>query len=201
MPADLSLQQALIRILAILLVSGVHGFTLAGAAYLLGDRGPRDDGRLTLNPFAHADLLGLVAGVVSRLAWIRPVAIDAAALRWGRFGLVACVGASLAALLLLGVVVVQLRPLATGIEDPFLARYAILLLTELAECAVWSAAFNLLPLPPLTGWYLAMAVAPSAAAAVGQWRTTFALILAAAIILAGGAWFSPGRSLADMLLR
>jgi Zn-dependent protease len=199
--ADLSLQQMLLRVLAFVVIAGVHGGLLAAIALAMGDRGPKYDGRLTFSPFAHLDMLGLAAGVASRLAWIRPMAIDPAELRGGRAGLAACALASLAALLPLALAAVALRPLAATIPDPALARYAISALGTLAECLVWFAAFNLLPLPPLTGGHLLAAAAPRVAAALMRRVGLLSFLLAATLVIVGGVWFTAGRQLTDLLLR
>ncbi|HVH04138.1 MAG TPA: hypothetical protein VM891_14560 [Amaricoccus sp.] len=186
---DLSLQQMLFRLLAVVVVSGVHGFALAGTARLLGDPGPAQDGRLTLDPFVHLAVLGVIGGIAARMAWIRPIDIEAPLLRGKRLGLVVCVLASLAVLPLLAAGALALRPLAASIEDALLARYALLALTVLAECAVWFAIFNLLPLPPLTGGHLLAAVAPGLAAAIARRSGVVSLLLAAVLVLGGGVWF------------
>lgn len=183
---DLSLQQMLFRVAAIVLVSGVHGFALAGVARLLGDPGPAHDGRLTPNPFAHLAVFGVVGAIAVRMGWIRPMDIDARALRGGRIGLVLCVIASLAVLPVVAALALALRPMAAGISDPLLARYAILLLASFAEIAVWTAIFNLVPLPPLTGGHLLAAVVPGAAAAIARQDTIVSLGLAALLLLGGG---------------
>jgi hypothetical protein len=79
---EYTLQQFVLRLLAMVFVAAIHGFAVAGTACALGDPGPRYDGRLTANPFTHLDLLGTLAGVFS-LGWIRPIAIDPALLRFG----------------------------------------------------------------------------------------------------------------------
>ena len=58
-------------------------------AVALGDPGPRHDGRLTFNPFAHLDILGGISAVLFSVGWIKPIAIDPAELRPGRAGLAA----------------------------------------------------------------------------------------------------------------
>ena len=123
------------------------------------------------------------------MAWIRPIDIEAQLLLGRRLGLVVCALASLAALPLLAAGAMALRPTAAGIEDALLARYAILALTVLAECAVWFAIFNLLPLPPLTGGHLLAAVAPRAAAAMAARSGVVSLLLAGVLVLGGGFWF------------
>ena len=183
---DLSLQQMLFRVAAIIFVSGVHGFALAGFARLLGDPGPAHDGRLTVNPFAHLAVLGVVAAIASRMGWIRPMDVRAASMRGKLLGLLLCVLLSLAVLPLVAAAAMALRPIAAGIADPALARYAIVLLSTFAEVAVWVAILNLVPLPPLTAGLLLKTVAPGLGEAIARQETIVSLALAAMLVLGGG---------------
>src|SRR3954466_8604081 len=109
---DLSVHQVAIRIGACLLVIAIHGLALAAIAWGLGDRGPKFDGRLTANPFRHLDLIGTPVMILVQVGWIRPIAIDPAELRFGRFGLIICVLASLGITLIAIALLLQLRLLA-----------------------------------------------------------------------------------------
>jgi hypothetical protein len=107
---DFSLQQLALRLAAYIFIAAVHGLAVAAAAYALGDAGPRHDGRLSVNPLVHLDVLGTAAGVLFSAGWIRPIAIDPGALRAGRAGLVLVVAAGFAATVLSAVALLALRP-------------------------------------------------------------------------------------------
>ncbi|MCI2061849.1 MAG: site-2 protease family protein [Eubacteriaceae bacterium] len=53
-----------------------HEFAHAEVAYRLGDQTPRYQGRLTLNPLAHMDLVGFISLVFIGFGWGKPVEID-----------------------------------------------------------------------------------------------------------------------------
>ena len=61
---------------AILIAITFHEFAHALAADKLGDNTPRNQGRLTLNPFAHIDIVGLVLLIVAGFGWGKPVQIN-----------------------------------------------------------------------------------------------------------------------------
>jgi len=156
--SELTLNLVVLRFLAGLIIALVHGLALAATAVLLGDRGPRYDGRLTLNPLPHVDLLGLCAIMATGFGWGRPVAIEAAQLRPGRWGLVIAVLAGSAALLLVGYLLpllvlpaLSLLPYTAGLTVAAFLRVA-------ARLCVWMALFSLLPLPPLAGAHLLAAL-------------------------------------------
>lgn len=64
----------------------VHEFSHAAMAVWLGDETPRRAGRLTLNPLAHADILGTVMMLVAGFGWAKPVPFNPYNLRIKRWG-------------------------------------------------------------------------------------------------------------------
>jgi Zn-dependent protease len=66
-----------IRIPAILIALTIHEFCHGYAAYRLGDTTARDEGRLTLNPFAHLDLFGTIMLMLGPFGWAKPVPVNA----------------------------------------------------------------------------------------------------------------------------
>lgn len=149
--SDLTVDLVVMRVIAGITIMTVQGLVLAAVALLLGDKGPQYDGKLTAWPWGHVDLLGLLSMALTGFGWSRPVAIDPAQLRPGRWGLVVAVLASSVALLLLGFLLLQLAvPLLTGLEYTA-AVTASAFVREAAQLCVWIALFSLLPIPPLTG--------------------------------------------------
>lgn len=160
---DLTFQEVLLRGAAFLIVIAVHGFALAGIARLLGDKGPQFDARLTVSPLAHLDVLGLLGAIVFRLGWIKPIAIDPAELRTGRRGLVIAVLLSLGAVLAVAALLMPLRPLVVSLLPLTLGQNIVLVIENILEQATWFVAFNVLPLPLVTGAHLVVAIRP-------EWR-------------------------------
>src|ERR687894_889167 len=67
----------------------VHEASHATSAYLLGDDTAYRDGRVTLNPLAHLDLLGSMMLLLAGFGWGRPTPVVPSKLRGGVFGPVA----------------------------------------------------------------------------------------------------------------
>ncbi len=74
---------SLLSIIALIIAITVHEFSHALVADHLGDPTPRAAGRLTLNPLAHADLVGtillpLLSAITGlpTIGWAKPVPID-----------------------------------------------------------------------------------------------------------------------------
>ncbi len=156
--SELTLQSIAFRVLALLIIAGVHGGVVARTVVVLGDKGPKHDGRLTAAPFGHLDILGGACLILFGLGWIRPMAVDAGQFRAGRAGLVVVLLAAFAALLataalllLLVLPALTVLPYTAGITTAAFLRVA-------AQLCIWFALFNLLPIPPLTGGHLLTAL-------------------------------------------
>jgi hypothetical protein len=72
---DLTLQTMLLQAASPLLIAALNGSTIRLCALAFGVAGPAQDGRRTLNPFPHVDILGGLALIVFGLGWSRPVAL------------------------------------------------------------------------------------------------------------------------------
>ena len=59
----------------------------------------------------------------------------------------------------------------------------IAILNAAVEMSAWFVAFNLLPLPPLTGGHLLVAIRPSLAPLLANYRNYAGVLLAALILL------------------
>lgn len=156
-PSDLTVQLIAFRVLALLVLAVVHGATLAGAAVLLGDRGPKYDGRLSVSPARHVDLAGAAGLILFGLGWAKPVDVDPAALRTGRAGVVLVVLAGFAGLLLLAVLLDALVLPALTILSYSAGLASAAFLRTAAELSIWFAVLSLVPVPPLAAGLLARA--------------------------------------------
>jgi Zn-dependent protease len=174
---DLTLQHVVLRIGAVLLIAGVHGFSIAGMSCLLGDQGPRHDGRLGLGPWRHVDPIGGLLMVFFTFGWIRPIAVDPGSLRSGRVGLVAVVAGASGATLLLAVLARMARPFLLGLLPDTAAATLFIFIETLGQLCISFTLFNLLPLPPLTGQHLLVAALPAWREAVAQMRIYPAVVL------------------------
>ena len=62
--------------IAVAVVLSLHEFAHAFVAYKCGDVTPKLNGRLTINPIAHFDLLGLLMFTFAGFGWAKPVPIN-----------------------------------------------------------------------------------------------------------------------------
>ena len=61
---------------ATLLAIAAHEFAHGLVSYWLGDPTPKRDGRLSLNPLRHLDLLGTVCMLIFHFGWAKPVLVN-----------------------------------------------------------------------------------------------------------------------------
>ncbi len=138
-------------ILAIVYSITVHEFSHAFAAHVQGDDTAEQEGRLTLNPLAHLDWLGLALLVLVGFGWGRPVPFNPHQLKNRRLGpaLVGFAGpiANLLSVLIFGILLKVLVTTQVLGADNLLFTF----ISFLIEINVVLMVFNLIPIPPLDG--------------------------------------------------
>ena len=72
----LSFVNLLINIPITLIALTGHEFAHALVSTKLGDPTPKYEGRLTLNPLAHLDIMGTILMILTGFGWAKPVAIN-----------------------------------------------------------------------------------------------------------------------------
>lgn len=193
---DLSFLQIVSRAVAAVIVLTIMGFSVAAFARLMGDKGAVYDAKLTPNPFVHIDIFALAAGIIGRVGWVRPIAIDPAQCRAGRATPVIVAVAALIVVFLAGRLALLALPWVAVSWPASSAAFTDSTLRTLADIAGWTIAINLIPLPPLLGGYLLQAVAPQAHA----WLVRRHLWVSIALLLAVIATYRilPSTALGDL---
>ncbi|MCX7779846.1 MAG: site-2 protease family protein [Negativicutes bacterium] len=154
------------RIPALLIALTVHEYAHARVAVWMGDPTPRFMGRLTLNPVAHLDPIGLIMLWLFKFGWAKPVPVNPSYFRNGRQGMIyvslAGPGSNIALAFLAALVIGILGKLQL-LAGPV---YEILRLTYVYN--IIFAIFNLVPIPPLDGSKVLMSLLPGRQAYVLQ---------------------------------
>ncbi|NLJ55948.1 MAG: site-2 protease family protein [Firmicutes bacterium] len=152
-----SLADMLARIPALLIALSFHEYAHARMAYAWGDPTAKYEGRLTLNPLAHLDPMGLLMLLVVRFGWAKPVPINPFYFKDRRKGLFWVSLAGPGMNLLLGLVATFLWVLIRG------SGYFIVdnILYYLVIYNVFLAIFNIIPLPPLDGSKILSSLLPT----------------------------------------
>lgn len=193
------LPQALTVFLAMLFSLSIHEAAHALSAKWCGDRTAERLGRLTINPVAHADLIGTVvlplAGLLAQLpvlGWAKPVPVDERNFRSAPRLSHAFVSAAgpLSNLLLCLLCVVFLVIYQIYLASSLPRGSFFYPLVELAKAMVHVnailAVFNLIPLPPLDGAAILQLFLPSdMAEAYEQIVTPYGYLILLFLMVAG----------------
>jgi Zn-dependent protease len=142
-----------IILLAIVVSLSLHEFGHAFAAKLLGDTTAQRQGRLTLNPAAHIDPVGLLMVIFVGFGYARPVPINPRNMRQSWAGAAVAAAGPLMNLLL-ATFAINLLALGSRLHGFAFSSEVILALAIVAQINLLLMLFNLLPIGPLDGHYI-----------------------------------------------
>ncbi len=168
---DFDLAVFIAFIIVALFAFAYHEFGHAFVADRLGDMTPRQHGRMTLNPIPHLSLLGMIMLILIGFGWaVTP--INPNALRGNprtSHAIVALAGPAanlIMAILfaiplrLLGMGVITMQGLLEmGLPEGFVNLFTTFLVIGV-RLNLFLIAFNLLPIPPLDGFWVLRGVVP-----------------------------------------
>ncbi len=148
-------QNLIYTVPAILIAISAHEYAHGLVSYKLGDPTPQRDGRLTLNPFAHMDIMGTLCLILFRMGWAKPVRINVSCYKNKKQGII-------------------MVALAGPLMNYLLAFISMLLYgfcyRNGSQIGIWFyyiaavnaglGTFNLIPIPPLDGSNVLMELIP-----------------------------------------
>lgn len=145
-----------LRLLMLIPIITLHEAARAWAADRLGDATAREQGRVTLHPMAHIDVMGtlvfpglllLTTGGRYVFGWGRQVPVDPSRLRDRRWGMLGVIAAGLGANLALSILLLLAAFLGAVLQASWTP-----LAVEFAGVSTLLVLWNLLPIPPMDGW-------------------------------------------------
>jgi Zn-dependent protease len=135
----------------------VHEFSHAFVAHLCGDSTSKDQGRVTLNPLKHIDLLGFIMLMVAGFGWAKPVQFTEQNLRNPKTDVIKIAVAGPLSNAIIAMLLSALFSLLVTFI-PIYSSQTVQLIYEIIHYAIyinWGLfVFNLIPLPPLDGSHL-----------------------------------------------
>ena len=175
----------------------VHEFSHALAATWLGDTLPRRQGRLTLQPAAHLDMVGSLMFLIGGFGWGKPVQYNPYALRASpRTGPAIVAAAGPISNLIFAILLAILERVVT-----FLIFAGILpfgpgalisdLLTFIIYFNLILAFFNLIPVFPLDGFSILNGLLPAELAERFQMTQQYGFIILMLLLVAGNSILGP----------
>ncbi|WPP42779.1 site-2 protease family protein [Paenibacillus hunanensis] len=153
-------------VLALVIGFTVHEFSHAYFANKFGDPTAKMLGRVTLNPAAHIDILGMILLLIAGFGWARPVPVNRANFDRPRLMSIVVSAAGPVSNLLIALVtaVIYYALNYFGVIGSFannridIAIYTFVQYMILMNCFLFI--FNLIPLPPLDGYRIVSELLP-----------------------------------------
>jgi Zn-dependent protease len=160
-----NLETLLFALIAFLLSITVHEFFHAFTAYKLGDPTAKNAGRLTLNPIAHIDPLGLLFIIFFRIGWAKPVPVDPKNFKYpGLYSIIIGLAGPLSNFLLALLSLYGITYLVPYLQYQWLNVF----LMQMLAINIMLGVFNILPIPPLDGGHIIGALVPE------RWKQSYA---------------------------
>ena len=162
-----------------------HGF----AAKMVGDPTAERYGRLSLNPFAHFDLIGTLMLLFVGFGWAKPVPINARYFKHPRRDLIIVSLAGVAGNILTAIVIVLILRML-GPYWYFRMGYGWLIYIDVilklaVNLNMGLAAFNLIPIPPLDGSRVLEAFLPYKYMHYYYWCERYGTIILLILLMSG----------------
>lgn len=151
----------LLRALVMLVAIPVHEAAHALVSAKLGDATAKEQGRLTLNPLAHFDLLGAACMIFTGIGWAKPVPTYPSRFKNPKTGMALTAAAGPAANLAVAFAAMTVYKMVYyALPAGVAVNFLLLFLQYMASMNVTLAVFNLLPVPPFDGSRIATVFLP-----------------------------------------
>ena len=180
-----------------------HEFCHGYVAKLVGDPTAERQGRLSLNPLAHFDLVGTLMLLVFGFGWAKPVPINTRYFGHPQRDIILVSLAGVAGNVLTAIVCVLFLRIV-GIQSLYgiAGRAGLIVVMQLISVNMGLAAFNLIPIPPLDGSKVLYSFIPFRFVRYYYWLEQYGMIILIVLLMTGviDVFFNPIFSLLWSLL-
>jgi Zn-dependent protease len=172
----------------LLLALSFHESAHAYMAYRFGDTTARDGGRISLNPIAHIDPLGLIAILFFPIGWAKPVMINPYNLKNPiKDNIWISLAGPASNLILAALFGIVFRFAYEPFSSSVAGQYFIQLIQISVILNINLMVFNLIPIPPLDGFHILEGIVPTETYVKLQQIRQFGPLLLIVFVIFGGS--------------
>jgi len=176
--------QIAIMVPAFLISVSFHEFCHAAVAFLLGDSTAQRAGRLTLNPLAHIDPLGVLFLIIFRIGWASPVPINQHNFKHPRiYSVISALAGPLSNLILATAALLCIKFFPVSLLSVTATTTSVQFLKVLTSVNIMLGVFNLLPIPPLDGSHIFAALLSKHFPQAVVWLYRYSLFILLAVLM------------------
>lgn len=191
---DINYAFLIILVPVILFSLTIHEYAHALVAYRLGDDTAKRQGRLSLNPLVHLDILGTLLLFIVHFGWAKPVPVDPRNFKNPKKDmlLVALAGpvsnilTAIAAAVVLKAIFENFASISPGSGVDVVVR----MLVWFIYIGIVLAVFNMIPVPPLDGSRVLYGLLPDSLAYRYARFETYGIFILFAFFLFGGQFLA-----------
>ena len=185
---------------AVIIILTVHEYSHAKVSDMLGDPTPRNSGRLTLNPLAHIDPLGLLMLLLVRLGWAKPVPTSPIYYRDRKRGILYTALAGPTSGILIAII--SRAVMMSGVIRPYGPAFSFFNILYYYSLVI--SVFNLLPVYPLDGSRILQGLLPDNKwYRLMQYQNQIQVVFMLVVFLAGRllwAFLNPAITALDLVI-
>jgi Zn-dependent protease len=177
------LKMLLLTVPAVLWAISFHEFCHGYAAKLVGDPTAERQGRLSLNPLTHFDVVGTLMLLFVGFGWAKPVPINTRYFRHPQRDIILVSLAGPAGNILTAIVCVLFLRFWSGMWISITGMTGFLAIWQMISINMGLAAFNLIPIPPLDGSKVLYAFLPYRYLGHYYWLERHGIIILCVLLL------------------